>query len=135
MEIKIPALSQKTRQERGTLEGDAPIVVCDTCSFGFGATRFSVPLLSWSLDGKWVYVSLRPFPFGSSKTAVIPIKPGGAPPAFTKGFGSEADFARIPGARLINQDSVSPGMSPNSFASTRRSAKANLFRIYLDEQQ
>ncbi|MGC1644470.1 MAG: protein kinase [Candidatus Sulfotelmatobacter sp.] len=115
-------------------DGGAPIVVCDTCSYGFGVTRFSVPLLSWSLDGEWVYVSLRPFPFGSSKTAVIPIKSGAAPPTFTKGFGSEADFARIPGARLINQDNVSPSMSPNSFVTTHRSAKANLFRIYLDEQ-
>jgi len=116
------------------LEGGAPIAVCDTCNFGFGVTRFSVPLLSWSLDGKWVYVSLRPFPFGSSKTVAIPIKSGAAPPTFTKGFRSEADFARIPGARLINQDNVSPGMSPNYFVTTRRSAKANLFRIYLDEQ-
>jgi hypothetical protein len=116
------------------LEGGAPIAICDICSYGFGVTRFSVPLLSWSLDGKWVYVSLRPFPFGSSKTAVIPIKSGAAPPTFTNGFRSEADFALIPGARLINQDNVSPGVSPNYFVTTRRSAKANLFRIYLDEQ-
>jgi hypothetical protein len=58
------------------LEGGAPITVCDNCSFGFGAARSSVPMLSWSLDGKWVYVSLRHFPFGSSKTAVIPVKSG-----------------------------------------------------------
>ena len=114
------------------LEGGAPITVCDTCAFGFGATRVSAPLLSWSLDGKWVYVSLRYFPFGSSKTAVIPIKSGAAPPTFTKGFGSEADFARTPGARLINQDNVSSGMSPNYFVTTRRSAKANLFCIHLE---
>jgi hypothetical protein len=80
-----------------------------------------------------VYVSLRHFPFGSQKTAVIPIKPGAAPPGFTKGFGSEADFARTPGARLINQTDVPMGMSPNHFVSTRRSVKANLFRIYLQE--
>jgi hypothetical protein len=115
------------------LEGGAPITVCDSCSFGFGITRSSAPLLSWSLDGKWVYVSLRYFPFGSSKTAAIPIKSGAAPPTFTKSFDSEADFARIPGALLINQDNISPGMSPNYFVSTRRSAKANLFRIYLEQ--
>ncbi|HEV2615821.1 MAG TPA: protein kinase [Candidatus Acidoferrales bacterium] len=113
------------------LEGGAPITVCDNCSVGFGSARSSAPLLSWSLDGKWVYVSLRPFPFGSLKTAVIPLKSGTAPPAFTKGFGSEADFARIPGSRLINQDDIPTGMSPNYFVSTRRSVKANLFRIYL----
>ena len=115
------------------LEGGAPITVCDDCSIGFGNARSQAPLLSWSLDGKWVSVSLRHFPFGSSKTAVIPIKSGAAPPAFTRVFGSEADFARIPGARLINQDNVSLGMSPDHFVSTRRSAKANLFRIYLEE--
>jgi Tol biopolymer transport system component len=115
------------------LDGGAPITLCDTCSYGFGDPRVSTPLLSWSLDGKWVYVSLRYFPFGSTKTAAIPIAPGAAPPAFSKNFGSEADFARIPGARLINQDTISPGMSPNYFVTTRRSAKANLFRIYLDQ--
>jgi hypothetical protein len=85
------------------------------------------------LDGKWVYVSLRHFPFGSLRTSVIPIKTGAAPPTFMKGFGSEADFARIPGAHLINQDDVSSGMSPSYFVSKRRSAKANLFRIYLEQ--
>jgi serine/threonine protein kinase len=115
------------------LGGDAPITVCDKCSFGFGDARSSVSLLSWSLDGKWVYVPLRHFPFGSSKTAVIPVKSGAAPPTFTEGFGSEADFARIPGARLINQNEVSPGMTPDYFVTKRRSAKANLFRIYLEQ--
>jgi eukaryotic-like serine/threonine-protein kinase len=115
------------------LKGGAPISVCDSCSVAYGTARSSAPLLSWSLDGKWVYVSLRHFPFGSLKTAVIPIKTGAAPPTFTKGFVSEADFARIPGARLINQDDVSSGMSPNYYVSTRRSAKANLFRIYLEQ--
>jgi hypothetical protein len=116
------------------LAGGAPITVCDDiCSPGFGSTRSSAPLLSWSPNGKWLYVSLRQFPFGSAKTAVIPTDPGAAPPAFTKGFGSEADFERIPGAHLINQDDVSPGMSPSYFVSTRRSAKANLFRIYLEQ--
>ncbi len=115
------------------LEGGAPITVCDTCSLGFGTARSSVPLLSWSPDGKWVYVSLRHFPSRPSKTAVIPIKFSAAPPSFTNGFDTEADFGRIPGARLINEDDVSPGMSPNYFVSTHRSAKANLFRIYLEQ--
>jgi hypothetical protein len=114
------------------LEGGAPIPVCDSCSVAYGTARSSAPLLSWTLDGKWVYVSLRHFPFGSSKTAVIPVKTGAAPPTFTKGFVSEADFARIPGARLINQEDVSSGMSSKYYVSTRRSAKANLLRIYLE---
>jgi serine/threonine protein kinase len=115
------------------LEGGAPITVCDSCSVAYGTARSSAPLLSWSLDGRWVYVPLRHFAFGSSKTAVIPITTGAAPPTFTKSFVSEAEFARIPGASLINQDDVSSGMSPKYYVSTRRSAKANLFRIYLDQ--
>src|SRR6266850_2093022 len=115
------------------LDGGAPIPVCDSCSVGYGTARSSAPLIAWSLDGKWVYVSLRHFPFGSSKTAVIPVKSWAPPPTFMKGFGSEADFARIPGARLLSQDDVSSGMSPNYFVSRRRSAKANLFRIYLGQ--
>jgi hypothetical protein len=79
-----------------------------------------------------VYVSLRHFAFGSSKTAVIPITTGAAPPTFTNGFVSEADFTRIPGASLLNQDDVPSGTSPKDYVSTRRSAKANLFRIYLE---
>ena len=78
-----------------------------------------------------MYISLRYFPFGSLKTAVIPIQSGTAPPVFTKGFASEADFARFPGARLINQADVPTGISTNYFVSTRRLVKANLFRIYL----
>jgi Tol biopolymer transport system component len=115
------------------LEGGPPITVCDNCALGFGSSRSSAPLLSWSLDGKWVYVSLRPFPFGSAKTAAIPIQSATAPPSFAKGFASEADFARILGARLINENDVYSGISPNYFVSTRRSAKANLFRIYLEQ--
>jgi hypothetical protein len=115
------------------LEGGAPITVCDSCSVAYGTARSSAPLLSWSLDGRWVYVPLRHFAFGSSKTAVIPITTGAAPPTFTKSFVSEAEFARIPGASLINQDDVSSGMSPKYYVSTRRSAKANLFRIYLEQ--
>ena len=115
------------------LEGGAPITVCGSCTLGFGAARSSAPLLSWSVDGKWVYISLLHFPFGSRKTAVIPIQPGTAPPDFTNGFASEEDFRRIPGARLINQADVPTGMSSNYFVSTHRSVKANLFRIYLTQ--
>jgi serine/threonine protein kinase len=115
------------------LAGGEPVPVCDRCSVGYGSARSSAPLLTWSLDGKWVYVSLRHFPFGSSRTAVVPITSGAAPPTFTKGFVSEADFAQIPGGRLIDQDDVSSGLSPGYYVSTRRAAKANLFRIYLEQ--
>lgn len=113
------------------LEGGTPLTLCDQCGFGFGWPRRTPGMLSWSPDGRWLYVSLRAFPFDSRKTAAIPVKPGAAPPSFVKGFDSEADFARIPGVRLIDQENLSPGVSPDFFVTSRRSAKTNLFRIYL----
>lgn len=113
------------------LEGGAPTTLCDRCGFGFGWLRRSPAMLTWSLDGKWLYVSLRSFPFNSRKTAAIPISPGNAPPSFVKGFESEADFARIPGVRLIDQENIFPSASPSYFVTSRRSAKTNLFHIYL----
>lgn len=115
------------------LEGGVPITVCDKCGLGFGTARRSAAMLTWSPDGRWLYVSLRPFPFGSQKTAAIPIKPGAAAPSFAQGFDSEADFARIPGVRFVDSDNVFPSDSPGYFVTSRRSAKANLFRIYLQE--
>ena len=115
------------------LQGGAPVIVCDGCSYGFGYARRSAALLSWDHAGKWMYVSLRYLPFGSTKTVAIPVRPGVAPPNLMKGFSTEADIGRIPGARLLNEDNVSPGPSPAYFVSTKRSAKANLFRIYLEQ--
>ena len=115
------------------LSGGSPLTLCDKCAFGFGTARSSSPLISWSPGGKWIYVPMRSFTFGSLKTAVIPIKPGSAPPSFTSGFNSEGDFARIPRAHLIDQENVFPSASPDYFVTARRSAKANLFRIYLSK--
>ena len=115
------------------LQGGTPVIVCDGCSYGFGYARRSAAVLSWDHAGKWMYVSLRYLPFGSTKTVAIPVRPGAAPPNLMKGFSTEADIARIPGARLLSQDNVSPGSSPDYFVGTKRSAKANLFRIYLEQ--
>jgi hypothetical protein len=49
-----------------------------------------------------------------------------SPTSFTSGFNSEADFDRIPGAHLIDQDNVFPSVSPGYFVTALRSAKTNL---------
>jgi hypothetical protein len=119
--------------EAVSVEGGTPITVCDNCTLGFGSARTLPPLLSWSLDGKWVYVALRYFPLGSSKTVAMPFTTSAVPPTFVSGFDSEADFMRVPGSHMLNEDNVSSGVSPSYFINTRRSTKANLFRIYLEE--
>jgi eukaryotic-like serine/threonine-protein kinase len=114
------------------LEGGEPLQVCSSCSIGFGSVRRFSPLVSWSADGKWVFVPLRYFHFESSRTAAIPAKPGAPPPTFTdQKIPSEAEFARKYGARILDHDNVA-GISADHFVYTQRSAKANLFRIYLE---
>jgi len=114
------------------LEGGKPLKVCESCSIGFGSVRTLAPLISWSVDGKWVYVPLRYFPFGSSKTAAIPIKAGALPVFTNNTIASEAEFVRTYGAHIIDHDNIGAGISADRFVYTQRSAKANLFRIYLE---
>jgi hypothetical protein len=127
-----------THGERNTediaapLEGGAPIHICATCSVGFGSMQILSPLLSWSIDGKWLYVPLRYFAFGSTKTAAIPTRPGAPPPTCPQKIVSEAEFARRYGARILEHDNIPSGISADRYVYVRRSAKANLFRIYLE---
>jgi serine/threonine protein kinase len=135
----VGATPEGTHGERNTeniavpLGGGKPLQICGSCSIGFGTVRTLAPLISWTVDGKWVYVPLRYFSFGSSKTAAIPMKPGDPPPAFADPkIANEANLARMYGARIIDHDDIAAGLSPERFVYTQRSAKANLFRIYLE---
>ena len=112
------------------LDGGEPFTVCASCSYGFGAARMAAPLVQWTGDGKWMFVSLRYFGNGTTKTAVLPVKPGAAA-AVLRRFTSEADLQRVPGAHILGDNDVFPGMSENRFVIIRQSAKTNLFRIYL----
>ena len=113
------------------LDGGEKVPLCDNCVIGFGPARTQAPPVSWSLDGKWMYMALRYFEFGSSKTVSVPYRTGAPPISAMAGFTSEAEFAKIPGARLINEEYVFPGRSPDEYAISRRTVKTNLFRIYL----
>jgi len=87
-------------------------------------------VVSWSWDGKWMYVGCRYLGYGSKKTAVVPTQPGSPPPTWLNTIRSDSDIAKIPGARLVNGDNVYAGRSGDEYVIARKSAKANLFRIY-----
>jgi eukaryotic-like serine/threonine-protein kinase len=112
------------------LDGGEPFTVCDNCASGFGTIRFGAPLVLWSQDGKWLYIKLRLFGYSVEKTAAIPMHPGDAP-SVIKDMKDEASVLRLPGARVILTEEVFPINSPDYYVSVRRSAKTNLFRIYL----
>lgn len=115
------------------IAGGSPITVCASCNVGFGSIRIGIPLLSWSGDEWAVFVSLRYFGFGSTKTLAIPSSPETPPPAFPNGVSSEDQVEKIPGAHIINDDNVYPTQTPTRYVTPRHSTKANLFRIYLSQ--
>jgi eukaryotic-like serine/threonine-protein kinase len=113
-----------------SLDNGASFAVCDTCTFGFGASRIGTPLVLWSQDGNWLYIKLRLFGYSVGKTAAIPTLPGHAP-SVIKEMKDEPAVLRLPGARLIPTEDVSPLESPDYYVSAKKLTKTNLFRIYL----
>lgn len=110
-----------------------PQTVCDTCVSGFGSARMYASFGTWSRDGKWLYIPLRYAFSGSAKTVVLPVRPNGVPAADVKGLTTADQYARIPGARLIDEYDVSPGPTPSKYVFVRGAAKTNLFRVYISQ--
>jgi hypothetical protein len=116
-----------------SMKGREPVTICDECVLGFGSARMFAAFATWSHDGKWIYLPLRYFQSDSTKTLVLPVRAGSVPAAAVHGLASEQEFARLPGARLINESDVAPGLGPSHYAFARAAAKTNLFRIYLPD--
>ena len=113
------------------LSGGDSATICDNCILGFGSARMFSSFATWSHDGKWIYIPLRYFSSGSTKTLAIPVRAGAIPAADVRRVTTEEGFLRIPGASLINENDVAPGANPATYAFARASARTNLFRIYL----
>jgi hypothetical protein len=112
--------------------GGKPITLSENASVGYGAARLGgAPLLAWSRDHKWMYITLRYLGYGSKKSAMVPLAPGAAPPAWVNNIRSDSDITKIPGARLLDEDNVYPTQSGGGYVIARKSARTNLFRIYL----
>ena len=116
-----------------SLKGGQSVTICDECLLGFGSARMFSAFATWSHDGKWIYIPLRYVQPDSAKTLVLPYQAGAVPAAAVHGLRSEEEFARLPGARLIDESDVAPGSGPAHYAFARASAKGNLFRIYLPD--
>jgi Tol biopolymer transport system component/tRNA A-37 threonylcarbamoyl transferase component Bud32 len=89
--------------------------------------------LTWSPDGKLMFISAPIGYFSSNitgRTYVVPLPPGRMLPQIPAGgFQSEAEIAKLPGARVIDGYDVAPGPTPGVYAFSRGTVQRNLYRI------
>jgi Tol biopolymer transport system component len=105
--------------------------ICDNCILGFGSARMFSSFATWSHDGKWIYIPLRYFGSMNTKTLALPVRAGAIPGVELRGLATEEQFLKIAGARLINENDVTPGANPSTYGFARAAARTNLFRVYL----
>ena len=66
----------------------------------------------------------------ASKSYVIPLLPGQVLPDFPpEGFPAATEFAKLPGARVLNYGDAALGPAPNVYAYSRETVQRNLYRI------
>src|SRR5260370_33171175 len=82
-------------------DGGSPSAVCTVCGAAGGENRgITPPGLSWSADGKFLYLNIRQ----AGQIYAVPLQPGrNLPPLPLGGIRSVADAAALPGARAINE--------------------------------
>jgi serine/threonine protein kinase len=106
--------------------GGAPTVICTECVPPSYERRPWPPAISWSPDGRFVYLSL----YGTSYA--VPLSPGHVlPPIPAGGLRSEREVAALPGARRIAPQQVYPGPDPSRWAFTRVTIERNIYRVPL----
>jgi len=83
------------------------------------------PRLSWSFDGRCLYVKF------ATSTYAIPLKPGQMlPPVPASGFATKDAIAALPGAPLLSDAAnVYPGPNPSLYAFTKVATQRNIYRV------
>jgi Tol biopolymer transport system component/tRNA A-37 threonylcarbamoyl transferase component Bud32 len=108
------------------VKGGSPVTI-------ISARATSDQHLAWSPDGRLIFISV-PTGYSSSsiigRTYVVPLLPGRMlPPIPAGGFQSEAEIAKLPGARVIDSYDAAPGPTAEVYAFSRGTVQRNLFRI------
>jgi hypothetical protein len=81
----------------------------------------------WSPSGSFLSLAL---PFHEGRTYIVPLPLGEAlPPIPVGGLHSEAEIARLPGARTIDALRAVPSPFPGVYAFSRKTTQRNLYRI------
>jgi Tol biopolymer transport system component len=113
-----------------SLRGGAPVRI----SAG-GAWPLVDINVQWSPEGRRILIpvntAMGPFTI-KGRTYVVPLPQGRVFPQIPAGgFRSEAEIAKLPGARLIDALQVTPGSAPDAYAFVRVAVQRNLFRVPL----
>ena len=105
--------------------GGSPTLFCQAClTAGTFESSPWAPAVSWSPDGKFLYVK-----FNKSAYA-IPLRPGQMlPPIPPAGFRTEQEISQLPGAQRIADLAVFTGPNPSLYAFTRVATQRNIYRV------
>ena len=90
---------------------------------------------NWSPDGRYLYlgIALPSQAKPAGQTLVIPVPPGGTFARWpARGIQSLKDGLAVPGARVINQSRIGPGLG-STYAYVKPTGHSNLFRIPLPQ--
>jgi Tol biopolymer transport system component len=88
--------------------------------------------VSWSGDGRWLFMWVTTnMNLSAGETYAIPLPAGRMFPEIPSGgFQSEAEIAKLPGARVIDAFAA-PGPASETYAYSRETVQRNLFQIPL----
>ncbi|HLJ45840.1 MAG TPA: winged helix-turn-helix domain-containing protein [Bryobacteraceae bacterium] len=104
--------------------GGSAMLLCRTCTEFNAVERRGPPAVSWSPDGKFLYVNFQESIYS------IPLPPGQMlPPIPGSGFRSKEEVAALPGARLIPEQGAFPGPNPSVYAFTKVATHRNIYRV------
>ena len=118
----------------GSVENDLPATIA-VPTHGGAPKKICPPGCQawWSSDGKFFYVSLdRASATSPGKTLAIPVPAGKSLPDLpASAIDWAVELVKLPGARVIEQGSLSMGPDPSTYVFTKTDLQRNLFRIPL----
>ena len=109
-------------------DGSSQTLICKGCGTAGEEQRgVTPPLVSWSPDGKFLYVH---DPNRSRGSYAAPLAPGRELPALPQeGLPRLGDVAKLPGAKTFPQPRAYGGLDPSVYAYPRVTTHRNIYRI------
>ena len=116
-----------------SIDGRTRRLICNSCGTAGGEDRgITPPIVSWSRDGKYLYLHETPHEqeSNSSRTYVVPLRPGQMVPDLPASeFPSTRSVATALKGRLLAEERAFPSADPSVYAFLRPAAHRNIFRI------